>query len=80
MAIATRPHCAATRPRWSGRRDPAAEEGRELVEPHERVGGTEFGRWVQAPLEGEEADWPFESDFRSDLEMLDAGEYYPSTL
>lgn len=46
---------------------------------YERVGG-EYGRWVQAPLEGEEADWPFTSDFRSDLEMLEAGEYYPATL
>ena len=46
---------------------------------NERVGG-EFGRWVQAPLEGEEADWPFASDFRSDVNMLEAGEYYPATL
>ncbi len=27
---------------------------------HERVGGP-FGRWVQAPVAGEEADWPFTS-------------------
>ena len=46
---------------------------------NERVGG-EFGRWVQAPLEGEEAEWPFDSDFGSDVAMLQAGEYYPKTL
>ena len=46
---------------------------------NERVGG-EFGRWVQAPVEGEEADWPFTSDFFSDVSQLDAGAYYPKTL
>ncbi len=46
---------------------------------HERVGG-DFGRWVQAPLVGEEDAWPFDSDFGSDVAMLDAGEYYPKTL
>lgn len=46
---------------------------------NERVGG-DVGRWVQGPVEGEEAMWPYESDFSSDLAMLEAGEYYPATL
>lgn len=46
---------------------------------NERVGG-DFGRFAQAPVEGEEADWPFTSDFFSDIHMLDAGAYYPNTL
>jgi hypothetical protein len=46
---------------------------------NERVGG-EFGRWVQAPVAGEEADWPFTSDFFSDVSQLEAGAYYPKTL
>lgn len=43
---------------------------------HERVGG-EVGRFVQGPVEGEEDDWPFASDFRSDVACLEEGEYYP---
>ena len=46
---------------------------------NERVGG-DYGRWAQAPVEGEEADWPFESDFRSDVETVEVGGYYPKTL
>jgi hypothetical protein len=46
---------------------------------NERVGG-DFGRFVQGPLEGEEDEWPFVSDFGSDVAALDEGEYYPSTL
>jgi hypothetical protein len=46
---------------------------------NERVGG-EFGRFVQAPLEGEEDAWPFVSDFHSDTAILNEGEYYPNTL
>ena len=46
---------------------------------NERVGG-DVGRWAQAPLKGEEAEWPFASDFRSDVAMLEPGEYYPATL
>jgi hypothetical protein len=46
---------------------------------NERIGG-EFGQFVQGPLEGEEDDWPFLSDFRSDVELLREGEYYPKTL
>ena len=45
----------------------------------ERVGG-DFGRFVQGPVEGEEDDWPFDSDFRSDVGILGEGEYYPKTL
>jgi hypothetical protein len=46
---------------------------------NERVGGR-FGRWMQGPLLGEEADWPFDSDFRSDVSALGEGEYYPRTM
>jgi tetratricopeptide (TPR) repeat protein len=46
---------------------------------NERVGG-EFGRFVQGPVECEEDDWPFDSDFRSDVSMLGEGEYYPKTM
>jgi hypothetical protein len=46
---------------------------------NERVGG-EFGRFAQGPLAGEEDDWPFVSDFRSDTALLAEGEYYPRTL
>ena len=45
----------------------------------ERVGGR-YGQFVQAPLEGEEADWPFASDFRSDVLTTELGGYYPTTL
>jgi hypothetical protein len=46
---------------------------------NERVGG-EFGRFVQGPVEGEEEDWPFASDFRSDVALLTEGAYYPKTM
>ena len=46
----------------------------------DRSGGGDYSRWVQGPLVGEEADWPFDSDFRSEVAMLEAGEYYPATL
>jgi hypothetical protein len=45
----------------------------------ERIGG-EFGRFVQGPVEGEEDEWPFDSDFRSDVAVLGEGEYHPKTL
>ena len=35
---------------------------------NERVGG-EFGRFVAGPAQGEEDDWPFVSDFRSDIAL-----------
>jgi hypothetical protein len=46
---------------------------------NERVGG-EFGRFAQGPVKGEEDDWPFDSDFRSDVSLLGEGEYYPKTM
>jgi hypothetical protein len=46
---------------------------------HDRVGG-QVGRFVQGPLKGEEDDWPFASDFRSDFALLGEGEYYPKTM
>jgi hypothetical protein len=46
---------------------------------NERVGG-DFGRFAQAPVEGEEGDWPFTSDFFSDVALLDEGAYYPKTF
>ena len=46
---------------------------------NERVGGA-YGRFVQAPLVGEEDDWPFTSDFSSDVGQLAPGQYYPKTL
>ena len=46
---------------------------------NERVGG-ERGRFTQGPLPGEEADWPFESDFATDVGRLEPGQYYPKTL
>lgn len=45
----------------------------------ERVGG-EFGRYAQGPVKGEEDDWPFDSDFASDVALLGEGEYYPKTM
>lgn len=45
----------------------------------ERVGG-EYGRFAQAPVLGEEGDWPFKSDFFSDVAQVKAGGYYPKTL
>jgi hypothetical protein len=46
---------------------------------NDRVGG-DFGRFIQGPLEGEEDDWPFVSDFRSDTALLGEGQYYPKTI
>jgi hypothetical protein len=46
---------------------------------NERVGG-EFGRFTQAPLPGEESDWPFASDFATDTAKLEPGQYYPKTM
>jgi len=46
---------------------------------NDRVGG-QFGRFIQGPIEGEEDEWPFESDFRSDVSVLAEGMYYPKTL
>lgn len=46
---------------------------------NDRVGG-DYGRFVQGPVVGEEEDWPFESDFRSEVSSRAVGSYYPSTL
>lgn len=46
---------------------------------HERVGG-DRGRFAQSPPPGEEASWPFETDFATDVAKLKAGEYYPKTI
>jgi hypothetical protein len=46
---------------------------------NERHGG-EYGRFIQSPLPGEEEDWPFESDFYSEVATLEEGEYYPNTI
>jgi AhpC/TSA family len=35
------------------------------------------GRFVQGPVDGREEDWPFDSDFASDVLKLSPGEYYP---
>jgi hypothetical protein len=45
----------------------------------ERVKG-ERARFNQGPLPDEEADWPFDSDFTTDVGNLEPGEYYPDTL
>jgi hypothetical protein len=47
---------------------------------NERVGGGDMGRFVQAPLPGEEADWPFDGNFTDDAGSTPAGDYYPRTL
>jgi hypothetical protein len=46
---------------------------------NEQAGG-EFGRFQQGPLPGREDEWPFESDFRTDVSKLAPGEYYPKTM
>jgi hypothetical protein len=46
---------------------------------HERNGG-DYGRFAQGPLVGEEADWPFESDFTSEVSARPVGSYYPRTM
>jgi hypothetical protein len=46
---------------------------------NERVGG-ELGRLHQIPLPGEEAAWPFISNFDADVSALEPGQYYPKTL
>lgn len=45
----------------------------------ERVDGA-AARFAQGPLAGEEDAWPFDSDFRSEVEAIGEGEYYPGTL
>ncbi len=47
---------------------------------NERAGGGEIGRFSQAPLPGEEADWPFNTNFNDDVAKLEPGQYYPKTI
>ena len=47
---------------------------------NERLGGGEFGRFMQVPLPGEEGDWPFDSNFDADVAKLQPGEYFPKTM
>ena len=42
--------------------------------------GEDRGRFMQGPLAGEEAHWPFESDFTTDVLKLEPGRYYPKTM
>jgi hypothetical protein len=74
LAIAHFKECHALQPEnWTYKRQAWSLVG------NERVGG-EFGRFVQGPVKGEEDDWPFDSDFRSDVSLLGEGEYYPKTM
>ena len=41
---------------------------------------SEYRLFVQGPLPGEEAAWPFDSDFWSDVSNVAPGGYYPKTL
>jgi hypothetical protein len=73
-AIAHFTECHRLQPdNWTYRRQAYSLVG------NERVGG-DFGRFVQGPLRGEEEDWPFDSDLRSEVSRLGEGEYYPKTL
>ena len=47
---------------------------------NERAGGGELGRFNQVPVAGEEADWPFASNFDADVAQLEPGTYYPNTM
>ena len=74
LAIAHFRECHALQPEnWTYKRQAWSLVG------NERVGGR-FGRFVQGPVKGEEDDWPFDSDLRSDVSTLGEGEYYPKTI
>ena len=47
---------------------------------NERAGGGEVARFAQAPFPGEEADWPFSTNFNDDVAGLEPGQYYPKTI
>lgn len=47
---------------------------------NERAGGGDMGRFMQVPAPGEEADWPFASNFDADVAALEPGQYYPRTM
>jgi len=73
-AIAHFNECHRLQPdNWTYKRQAWSLLGRE------RVGG-KYGQFVQAPLKGEESDWPFASDFTSDVLATELGGYYPKTL
>jgi len=73
-AIAHFNECHRLQPdNWTYKRQAWSLLGRE------RIGGR-FGQFVQAPVAGEEADWPFASDFTSDVVTTEVGGYYPKTL
>lgn len=73
-AIAHFNECHRLQPdNWTYKRQAWSLLGRE------RVGGR-YGQFVQAPVKGEEADWPFASDFTSDVVNTEVGAYYPKTL
>ena len=89
-------HFALANQLWvDGQREPAIEHFNEShrLQPdnwtykrqawsllgRERVGGR-YGQFVQAPIKGEEAEWPFASDFTSDVLATEIGGYYPKTL
>lgn len=46
----------------------------------ERAGGGDLSRFNQVPAPGEEAGWPFASDFDTDVAALKPGAYYPKTF
>lgn len=58
---------------WTYRRQAYSLVGAERVD-------SPYARFVQGPLAGEEADWPFDSDFRSEVSARPVGSYYPATL
>ena len=73
-AIAHFNECHRLQPdNWTYKRQAWSLLGRE------RVGG-KYGQFVQAPIKGEEAGWPFASDFTSDVLNTEVGGYYPETL
>ena len=47
---------------------------------NERAGGGDLGRFNQVPVPGEEAEWPFASNFDADVAALEPGQYYPKTI
>jgi hypothetical protein len=73
-AIAHFNECHRLQPgNWTYKRQAWSLLGRE------RVGG-KYGQFAQAPIKGEEAEWPFASDFTSDVLNTAVGGYYPETL
>ena len=44
---------------------------------NEQSGGSELGRFMQGPQPGHEDEWPFDSDFRTDVAKLGPGRVLP---